>query len=209
MQRAPSQPGAITSGPELPPMSDRLRKKIVSGEFVPLEEILNDLKTSALPSKSHIHLVIQDGGVTPMPSTESLAGPRSNKRHIDSFETWLEAWNVFLSIYVHAHPARALELITYQRHVSDMARSFTLKAWLEYDVAFRMRMAQYPSRRWDTVDLELWTSKLLSSSAPKPHMPIPPTSVTPTGLPKQGRIPCSNNTISPGTALMGNIAQHH
>ena len=56
---------------------------------------------------------------------------------ISSFGTWMQAWNIYVTVILTHNPACALELVGYQRIVTSADHSLPLKAWLLYDGQFR------------------------------------------------------------------------
>ena len=79
--------------------------------------------------------------------------PKPGLRKIASF-SWIEAWNIYLSISIDHAPTRAAELIAYQ-HIITSA-SIQYPAWLSYDVQFHMLTASELMLCWDARHTDLW-----------------------------------------------------
>ena len=62
------------------------------------------------------------------------------------------------------NPARALELVGYQRIVTSADHSLPLKAWLQYDAQFHTLAASNPLLRWDQWHPELWYEPMATAS---------------------------------------------
>ena len=135
----------------LPPVPPQIKEKIVSGEFVDLATLLPKamFSGSAEPDTSK-SITVQlahtgnDFSVHPQPSS----------RKISSFVSWMEAWNIYLAIIDHS-PARAPQLVAYQRIITSTNTQNPLAAWLNNDVQFRTLAASDPSLHWDVRHTDL------------------------------------------------------
>ena len=90
----------------------------------------------------------------------------TNIRKINSFALWMEAWNVYASILLSAYPARAQELLGYQRLITSANLQLPFSSWMSYDVKFRTLAATCPSLRWDVRHPDLWLECLTISKSP-------------------------------------------
>ena len=90
--------------------------------------------------------------------------PAAKGRKVTSFSSWMEAWNIYLTIRVDFAPSSAPSLIAYQRIITSASVSYPLQSWLNYDVQFRMLAASNPSLRWDTRHHDLWLQCITLSS---------------------------------------------
>ena len=90
--------------------STRLQEKLAAGDFVRFDDLLSD---------NRIH---QPGS------------SKSERNHdfvqVDSFETWYEAFNVFLINRVFNRPEMLLPLIKYCNLIASLARSHPASLWL-------------------------------------------------------------------------------
>ena len=99
------------------------------------------------------------------PSTNDSRSTIQSSR-IDSFSSWLDAWNIYIAIIVAHNTSRASELLGYQRLIHSASKHFSTPAWLNYDVQFRTLAASNPQLRWDLHHSELWLENLASQANP-------------------------------------------
>ena len=59
--------------------------------------------------------------------------------------SWMEAWNIYPSIMIDHVPARATELVAYQRITTSASTQYPPTAWLNYNVQFRTLAALDPT----------------------------------------------------------------
>jgi len=121
-----------TSGTSLPPVPPRIKEKIISGEFIELATLLPKamFSGSGEPETSRpltLHLT---------PTGNDLSVRPTSSRRISSFASWMEAWNIYLAILIDYSPARAPQLVAYQRIITSANNHYPLAAWLNYDVQF-------------------------------------------------------------------------
>ena len=89
--------------------------------------------------------------------------PASNSRKITSFASWMEAWNICMSIVIDHTPARAAEFVAYQRIITSASIQYPIAAWLNYDVQFRTLAASDPALCWDVRHTDLWLQCMTST----------------------------------------------
>ena len=137
----------------LPPVPPRIKEKIISGEFIDLATLLPKAmflgSIEPETSKSltvHLNPTGNDLSVRPQPSSKKIS----------SFVSWMEAWNIYLAIIINHSPARAPQLVAYQRIITSASIHYPLSAWLNYDVQFRTLAASDPLVRWDIRHTDLW-----------------------------------------------------
>ena len=63
-----------------------------------------------------------------------------------SIEKWTDAFLIFSSIYLKAHPDKASELLHYAYTIRECAVHKGGTAWRTYDEQVRLRQAQTPHR---------------------------------------------------------------
>ena len=68
---------------------------------------------------------------------------------ITSFDTWMQAWNLYLSVLLAHNPSCAVELFGYQRLICSANTLFPVHSWLQYDSKFCTLAAADPLLRWD------------------------------------------------------------
>ena len=115
----------------------------------------------------------------------------------------MEAWNIYLAILIDHSPARAPQLVAYQRNITLASAQYPLAAWLNYDTQFRTLAASDATLRWDTCHTDLWLQCVTSPSSaicwPCSHCGA--TNHYPTNCPFcPHTVPTSTNESRPSTA---------
>ena len=100
------------------------------------------------------------------PSGQLHVADTKKKPQITSILAWTDAFLVFASVFLNAHPARLQELLKYMHVVRMAAARFPGRGWLEYDRQFRMRQQSHPSRSWSIIDGELWALLVTAPGSP-------------------------------------------
>ncbi|KAK3104774.1 hypothetical protein FSP39_009871 [Pinctada imbricata] len=124
---------------------NKIKLKIVSDEYVDLASLL--IKTANTDNSEKI-LQVKNGQI--------LLQTKKSSDKIDSIDKWTDAFLVFMSIYVQAHPSSATNLIKYMSNVRLGANRTKDLGFKSYDEQFRIKKAKNPSMDWGTVDNELW-----------------------------------------------------
>jgi hypothetical protein len=83
--------------------------------------------------------------------------PRKNKRCVDSFLSWLTAWNGYESLVVTAKPHMYAELTKYRHFIQMCANKFQWSAVYAYDCRLRASLAQSGCQTF-AVDSDLYTA---------------------------------------------------
>ena len=172
---------------QLPPVPARVRQRIVRGEFVDFDILLHDslfpARYSANASPSLALRVVHDQSTS---GEVLIAQQRSpNRRMVRDLASWMEAWNTYISVVLAHYPARALELLAYQRIICDASSRFPADCWLRYDSSFRACAAADRSLRWDGKHNDLWLECFTHhASSPRPA----PARIT---TAKPARRPCT------------------
>ena len=86
---------------------------------------------------------------------------------IESFDLWLEAWNIYEALLMDVDPAQYKELARYRDVIQKADRKFMWSAVYSYDVQFRLSLTLNKSARFDTIDTTLYTTLLDSSAVRK------------------------------------------
>ena len=156
------------------PVPARVKQRIVQGEFTDFDTLLYDsplpLRYGMSLSPSFSFRLSHDPSVA---GDVLIAQQRpANRRAVHDLATWMEAWNVYVTILVASYPARALELLGYQRIICEASSRFPARCWLRYDVSFRTCTAADRSLRWDRKhDLWLGCFTLHDAQQPSPQQP--------------------------------------
>ena len=88
---------------------------------------------------------------------------------IPSFATWMEAWNIYLSILIDH--ARASQLVAHQRIITSASNQYPPTAWLNYDMRFHTLAASDPQLRWDMRLTDLWLECISGTPASTTQWP--------------------------------------
>ena len=64
------------------------------------------------------------------------------RRVINSIHTWMDAFLIFASVFLKAHPQHAQQLLKYASLIRTAASKFNGWGWWWYDAQFRMRQPQ-------------------------------------------------------------------
>ncbi|XP_078331937.1 uncharacterized protein LOC111128733 isoform X2 [Crassostrea virginica] len=149
LQTQPSLP-IMANCTQLSLVDKATRHKIVSGEYVHLGALLvRD------PTKSQASTLSLDT------QGQLVAQPKSLAK-IASTDNWTEAFLIFASIYLEAHPDRTQQILKYMHDIRLGAE--TSKGWVVYDEQYRLKMSISPFNNWGVIDSELW----LVYMTPKP-----------------------------------------
>ena len=77
-------------------------------------------------------------------------------KNINDINTLIDAFLIYSSIYVGAHPDSRQTILKYLYNVKLGAKRSTGLGWKDYDQQFRLKKAKDPSVSWGVVDQELW-----------------------------------------------------
>ncbi|CAG2209039.1 unnamed protein product [Mytilus edulis] len=86
---------------------------------------------------------------------------RKNKRELQSIHQWMNAFDIFMSIYLGKSLNSALALVKYGYTIRGLCKSLGFQAAKTYDEKFR-RVRKILNLRWDTINDELWRSVSLT-----------------------------------------------
>ena len=114
-----------------PPIPAQLQQQIMQGEYVSFVMLLHRAKFS---------------DVSEDPASSSK--PPAIKR-IASFDTWIQAWNLYLLVILAHNPSHAVEPFGYERLICSANTLLPLDSWLQYDCKFRTLAAADPLLCWD------------------------------------------------------------
>lgn len=149
-------------------VTQQVREKIVNGEYIDLGILLEKSSTDRANP-----LVVDSSG-------QLLLKPKPGKT-ITDINMWLDAFLVYTSIYVSAHPESIQGLLKYIHSIQLGAGRCQGLGWRDYDQQFRLKKARYPASSWGCIDPELW---LLYMQYPTST----PNSLYNTGHQKQGPV---------------------
>lgn len=122
-----------------------VKQKIMKGEFVELHTLLN--KQADFDTQES-RVLFMNGQLTLKPT---------NATKITSIDAWLDAFFIYMSIYLSSHVDQTLNIIKYMANVKlGASRVSGGLGWREYDRHFRLKRAKDNSISWGKIDQELW-----------------------------------------------------
>ncbi|XP_052674783.1 uncharacterized protein LOC128156619 [Crassostrea angulata] len=122
-----------------------VKLKIMKGEFVELNTLLN--KQADFDTQES-RVLFMNGQLTLKPT---------NATKITSIDAWLDAFFIYMSIYLSSHVDQTLSLIKYMANVKlGASRVSGGLGWREYDRQFRLKRAKDNNISWGKIDQELW-----------------------------------------------------
>ena len=137
---APSQESQpVTVGEGLPPIPGKLVRKIESGQFIDLGELLPDCLSTA--------------NATGDIDTSKAHKPAT--RPISSIIEWIQSYGIYTAILSKSQPHRVADLLGYQTLVLQAYQEFRGDSWLRYDHTFRQKAATSRIEKWATIDTTL------------------------------------------------------
>ena len=161
---------AFVVGPGHAPIPAKLVKKITSGEFVELADLLStNLRAVDLEPQSFL-----DGKL--------LVSRKRRLVEVEDILTWTEAFTIYQMVICASHPHRWSDLTKYKLLIIQTARHAPGRSWLEYDTAFRKDAAATGASDWSRMNLDLYNFHLRSSvppsSLPSSSGPPPPVATS-------------------------------
>ena len=157
---------AFVVGPGHAPIPAKLVKKITSGKFVELADLLStNLRTVDLEPQSFL-----DGKL--------LVSKKRRLVEVEDILTWTEAFTIYQMAICASHPHPWSDLTKYKLLIIQTARHSPGRSWLQHDVAFRKDAAATGASDWSRIKLDLYNFHLHS---PAPPSSLPLSSGSPTG----------------------------
>ena len=134
-------------------VSQQLRDKFINGEYVELESLLSNLHNDQSRT-----IVIDNNG--------NLNLKQKSGKKITDIGTWKDAFLIYTSIYMAAHPSSTQGLLKYMSNVKLGANGCFGLSWLSYDQQFRLKKAKNVYLAWGAVDMELWLLYMTQDQTP-------------------------------------------
>ena len=126
-------------GEGLPPIPARLVRRIQSGKFIELSELL--------PDQLGIAAVDEDN---PKPG-------KPLPKHAISIIEWDQGFGIYAAVLSKSQPSRVADLLGYQALILQAYTDFGGDAWGKYDRAFRLKAPSQRDKRWSVIDTTLWS----------------------------------------------------
>ena len=142
-QRHPGDPpkeshGGLYIGEGLPPIPNKQAKKIESGEFVEMEELLPEL--------------------WPVGHQEGGEGKTRKSRRITDIFTWMQCFALYSSVRGQHTPGLISELMAYMVSIIRVSREYSGLGWIQYDTLFRKHAALKLDYKWSVINPTLYAS---------------------------------------------------
>ena len=126
-------------------ITHNVKDEITRGEYIDLALLL---QTSVSSVVAETKFTLNNEG--------NLVLAEKQTKVIQSVEEWSDAFLVFSSIYLAAHPQRVQEILKYFSIIRKAAKRHVGFGWLSYDIQFRLKMAVSPeSMSYAVIDQEL------------------------------------------------------
>ena len=135
------EPQPVTIGEGLPPVPGKLAKRIQSGQFIELAELLPD----------------QLGAITALPDEDGSKASKSSPKQISSIIEWIQCFGIYTAVLSKSQPHRVTDLLGYQTLILQAYMEFHGDCWLRYDRAFRQKAATLTDKKWAIIDSTLWS----------------------------------------------------
>ena len=123
-------------------VSEANKSKIINGSYLDLALLLDSNS-----DKQEKQVILVDG---------VLVTKEKPKQNISNIEKWTDAFLVYSSIYLSAHPDKFQGILKYMYVIRLGASRLRSLGWKKYDEQFRLKMGMDPSKSWENIDQELW-----------------------------------------------------
>lgn len=124
-----------------------IKQQICRGEYINLALLLKGAVDLAEFCSGSFLKLSADGRIE--------SSQRECKDKINSIERWTDAFIVYTSIYLTAHPGKMHEMLHYMNNIRECAKYQAGEAWKVYDEQFRLRQALHPAP-WSQINNDLW-----------------------------------------------------
>ena len=152
-------PARAATTVQQPPIPDKIKQRIVRGEYIDFDSLLPEAMYPARYGAKHTPeftlRLLQEASIEEGEVVIAQQKPAS-RRTIRDLVTWMEAWNLYAQVLVAAFPTLAPALLAYQSIICSASSRFPARMWLRYDQRFRASAAADSTIRWDLKHNELW-----------------------------------------------------
>lgn len=143
----PAQKERVASHPSLLP--EPLVTKIKESKYVGLALLLTENKLDEDGNLSGAFEMVECAG-------EWKLKPKTKIHEIDSFDKWIRAFSIYMSIYLEAFPNKGVQMAKYIYHIMNGNNLYEWAAVYKYDINFRNLIEENPDKSWAEVEIELW-----------------------------------------------------
>ena len=165
--QSPLHPAGDRLGTSTP---QNIREKIWRGEFIDFNVLVDSqdnatqvMQDAAEQERANLTVAQVEGMWVLKPFTPPPPPP---KNKIFSIEAWTNAFLVYMSIYIEAHPASVHDLLKYCHLIRSAASRYHGFGWRDYDTEFRHRLHRRGGS-WATMDGELWLLHVVGGGSPR------------------------------------------
>ena len=134
-------------------IDDATRCKIRRGDFVDLARLIPKDRV-LIQQDNRMIQVNKDGMSYYQPAYESELTTISN------YNKWEQAFRVFSTIFVQAHPHKAKELMQYSHIIYTASLTYVWDNVYAYDIDFRLHVSKNPERSWGVILNKAWNMRL-------------------------------------------------
>ena len=135
----------------LPVVPAKLVRKILSGEFVDMAELLKDNMEAERRRHSSDADVMQ-----------GHLGQSSARREVPDLMSWLQCFSSYAAVVCSKHPEKMRELWAYQALMISEFRRCGGRGWRLYDTAFRQHAASLESMDFSKINQGLYATTFLA-----------------------------------------------
>lgn len=153
----PNQLGGEALGTAVPQST---KEKIWRGDYVDFNGLVGDQGVATHPVGD------QQGFTMVQAGHQIMFKPIATRNKVTNIELWTNAFLVYSSIYLQAHPNKAQALLKYCSLIRSAANRYTGYGWRDYDIQYRSRIARI-DQAWEKIDGELWLMYVVGGGSPK------------------------------------------
>ena len=137
----PKDTPPVTIGANLTPTPGKLVKRIETGHFIEMGELLPE----------------RLGAANMGTDDERLKMPKAKHRPVTTILEWAQCFGIFVAVISRTQPKRVPDLLTYQALIIQPQMEYQGDSWLGYDRTFRLRAISQSDLKWSCVDPTLWS----------------------------------------------------
>ena len=138
-------------GEGLPPIPEKLIRRIQDGHFINMAELLPD-NLEATNSTEDDH-----------------ANAKRKQQEVTQIMDWIQCFSTYIAVVSHANPDCVVDLIAYLNLIINGQRRFQDFDWALYDRQFRQKAAATSTLQWGTTDGTLWNLSRVNRYTRPPH----------------------------------------
>ena len=139
-------------GGGLPPIPDKLVRRIQDGRFINMADLLPD-NLEATNSTDDDH----------------SSNTKRKQQDVTQIMDWIQCFSTYIAVLSRAKPDRVVDLIAYLNLIINSQRRFQDFDWASYDRQFRQKASANPTLQWGTMEGTLWNlSRFNRSTRPSP-----------------------------------------